>query len=622
MDRVKLNRMRRQPWTGYAVSVLLIMSAPLAWIAFHPPTLIPYIPYVPFIVAAAAVGGLGPGVLATIGCTIESWYFSTAPSGTFGVDHQQHYAGAAILAFTGIFTSVLFERLKRTTDRFQEAVQELTAIHAKVASILLVVDEKLQVEKVNDYAAAFARSAPSTMQGTRIGGAIGCLNSLEDPRGCGHGAACGNCLLRTTALHTLNTGTQHDGVEAWIPMSNGTDVERRCVLISTAPLQFGNAKKTLICAQDVTDQRVVEAELRRNSEALQQQVELINLCHDAVIRADGERIIRSWNKGAEEMYGWPEAQALGHAVHELLRTESLPSIAGIDDILYRSGRWDGECVHTRRDGRKIIVESRQVLVQSPFGAPAGILEINRDITERIESQEKLADTVLQLESAVTQKTVLLKEVHHRVKNNLAVIASLLGMQADSSKCAEACGALMASQKRVQSIALIHEHLYGNDRLDRINLSEYVRELVEELASSFGKEPSQIAIDIEPCGLELGIHRAIPCCLIINELVSNSFKYAFPGARTGRIGVICREVTPDLASVAVYDDGVGLPQDFEWRQTSSLGLQIVGILARQLGAEVAVDRSPGTRFEFTFPLDVNKRNGSAPPNARGDLRKEQ
>jgi two-component sensor histidine kinase/FixJ family two-component response regulator len=225
----------------------------------------------------------------------------------------------------------------------------------------------------------------------------------------------------------------------------------------------------------------------------------------------------------------------------------------------------------------------------------------QDITELKRTEAKLQETVRQLQSALAEKTVLLKEVHHRVKNNLAVISSLLGMRADTTENPEAKLALAESQQRVASIALIHELLYGNRHLDRISFAEYARQLVNELYLTFVKEPGRILVDVdvESHSLELGVDRAVPCALIVNELITNAFKYAFPNGRGGHVGVSCREVGPKTVKLVVYDDGVGMPKNFDWRQPASLGLQIVQILARQLGATIEVLSENGTRFELTF-----------------------
>ena len=223
----------------------------------------------------------------------------------------------------------------------------------------------------------------------------------------------------------------------------------------------------------------------------------------------------------------------------------------------------------------------------------------QDVTPLKDAEESLQATVRELKAALAEKTVLLKEVHHRVKNNLAVISSLLGMRAEATKVVEVKRALEESQQRVASIALIHEHLYGDERLDRVNFADYARQLVDELSMALLKEPDRITVMVEPSAVELGVDRAVPCALIVNELITNALKHAFPNRRKGTVGVGCQEVAPNRLKLSVYDDGVGMAEDSGPRRPNSLGLEIVQILTRQLGGSMEVFHGQGTRFELTF-----------------------
>ena len=237
-----------------------------------------------------------------------------------------------------------------------------------------------------------------------------------------------------------------------------------------------------------------------------------------------------------------------------------------------------------------------------------ILVAASDVTRLKKSEAALSETVRALESALAQKTVLLKEIHHRVKNNLAVISSLLSMKADTVEVKEAKEALEESQRRVFSIALIHEQLYGSDHLDRINFFEYARQLVEQLQSAFVGSPEQIDVVLDVAPIEIGIHRAVPCALILNELVSNAFKHAFPGERRGEVLVSLRESAPGCLELAIEDNGVGSPPGLVERNTQSLGLRIVSILSRQLEGSLEHQSATGagTRFVLRFPAGSSRR----------------
>jgi len=332
----------------------------------------------------------------------------------------------------------------RTERELLSAHQELAAIHANAPVALFLVDQEL-------------RGGP--------GEAVGCLNALAAPEGCGHAPACGQCTMRAAVQDSLTTGAAHQNVETWLPMAVAGERESRCLLVSTSPLPLTGARKVLVCAQDITE---------------------------------------------------------------------------------------------------------------------------------------LKGAVRQLESALAEKTVLFKELHHRVKNNLAVISSLLRMKADTARTKEARLALDQSHQRVLSMALIHEQLYESDRLDRINFSEYAQQLVNRLHRALVDVPARVAIEPDLDPIDLPIEQAVPCGLILNELLTNAFKYAFPNGNRGRILVSFHQTPSRQLELAVEDNGIGLSPDLLAGTTATLGLRIVGILANQLDGVLEHQPCPGTRVVLRFP----------------------
>lgn len=211
----------------------------------------------------------------------------------------------------------------------------------------------------------------------------------------------------------------------------------------------------------------------------------------------------------------------------------------------------------------------------------------------------------QLRAAVTEKEVLLKEIHHRVKNNLQVISSLLNLQAEYMDDPQALDAFADSQYRIKSIALVHEHLYQSENLAQIDFGKYLHHLVNDLLRSYGHRARAVSVQInisEPANptqaIWLDIQTALPCGLIVQELVSNALKHAFPNGRAGQIWVELQANEPELV-LRVSDDGLGLPKDLAFQQTESLGLQLVNMLTLQLNGNIVLKQQKGTSFELTF-----------------------
>ena len=210
-----------------------------------------------------------------------------------------------------------------------------------------------------------------------------------------------------------------------------------------------------------------------------------------------------------------------------------------------------------------------------------------------------------LAQSLAEKEVLIQELHHRVKNNLQVIASLLRLQAKASTSETATAVLRESQLRVEAIAMIHEQLYQSPDLRQVDLEHQASQLITNLFNAFGVDPARISGQVAVCPrpegtpLVLGVDQAVPVGLILNELISNALKHAFPGGRSGSIRVEARSFEGRV-ELAVIDGGVGVPEDLTTRKSKSLGLQIVEILARQLRGTWELKREGGTIFRLSFP----------------------
>jgi two-component sensor histidine kinase len=238
-----------------------------------------------------------------------------------------------------------------------------------------------------------------------------------------------------------------------------------------------------------------------------------------------------------------------------------------------------------RDTQKAVLN-----ILDDLGAEKALLE---------QTQGEVLRSERAMRASLREKEVLLKEIHHRVKNNLQVISSLLSLQARYLTDPVARGIFGQSQNRVQSIALVHEKLYQSADLSHVDFGEYTAALLANLFDTYSAVGRGISKAIDVDGTRLTIDVAIPCGLIVNELVTNALKHAFPKGRKGTVRVVLREAAGDLR-LSVEDDGVGMPENIDPRNTGSLGLDPVFTFAEQLEAQVEVVRGPGTSFHFQFP----------------------
>ena len=262
---------------------------------------------------------------------------------------------------------------------------------------------------------------------------------------------------------------------------------------------------------------------------------------------------------------------------------------------------DEEVLLKKKDGTPFLGSICAVTVKDEGGKISYFDGIVEDITERKEAEELL-------KISLVEKEVLLREIHHRVKNNLQIISSLLNLQSRHVEDEPALDMFQESRNRVRSMALVHEKLYRSDDLAKVNFCEYIRSLGRHLIISYGTNSTAIDLDVSVKDVFLDINTSIPCGLIINELISNSLKHAFSGRKKGKIRVVLQSEKNGMYKLVVSDDGVGLPKNLDAKKTESLGLQLVTMLVEQLQGTLNIDNNKGTSFEIVFEkLDYRARH---------------
>jgi two-component sensor histidine kinase/FixJ family two-component response regulator len=227
---------------------------------------------------------------------------------------------------------------------------------------------------------------------------------------------------------------------------------------------------------------------------------------------------------------------------------------------------------------------------------AELAEANRNLETEIVERKRAEERVT---ASLREKEILLREVHHRVKNNLQIISALLDLQSDSIRDEESLSLFRESQERIKAMALVHERLYKSKDFASVDFGEYVEHLTRHLAVSYVEDPDRLSVTVDTANFSLDIEEAIPCGLIINELISNALKHAFPGGRKGEIAVSCHADGEGVITIEVRDTGVGLPSGLDLMNTETLGLQIVAMLTRQLRGSIEVKNDNGASFMVTF-----------------------
>jgi two-component sensor histidine kinase len=273
-------------------------------------------------------------------------------------------------------------------------------------------------------------------------------------------------------------------------------------------------------------------------------------------------------------------------------------VAALTDRFADVSSWlaaaDQACYEAKRSGR----------LTEPKGADQERENLLGQLrTLNAELEEQVRDRTSELSATLTEREVLLQEIHHRVKNNLQVISSLINMQARRLEDASSRDALQECQTRVQAIALIHEKLYQSRDYSRVPFSEYAKSLAANVFGATGVAPTAIALDLEIENLSLAVDKAIPCGLILNELITNAVKHAFPDARQGTVRVELRKAGDREIVLSVGDNGIGMSARFDLANSSSLGLWLVYTLVEQLEGQVEIFRERGTTLQIRFPMEA-------------------
>jgi PAS domain S-box-containing protein len=364
---------------------------------------------------------------------------------------------------------------------------------------------------------------------------------------------------------------------------------------SPIPSDQGSIAEIQIIGRDITERKAAEDNLVRSEERYRIVAEQTG---QVVYEHDVPSGAVAWLGAISDVTGYSleEFASVNLAqwqqmIHEGNRKQVSQDLAY---ALATGGYYQTTYRFRRKSGEYIDIFENGVVLPDGQGKPSRRLGTMTDVTERRRSEALIA-------ASLKEKEVLLKEIHHRVKNNLQVISSLLSLQTANVHDPQTIEQLRESQNRIRSMALIHERLYQSNDLARIDFGEYVRSLVNFLVRSYGIPNVHLKLAVQ--NIEMSVNTAIPCGLIINELVSNALKHAFPAGRGGEVEISV-EVRPDgIGVLRVSDNGIGLPSDIDVDNTNTLGLQLVNTLSNQLNGKIELFREPGTTYSIAFPVEV-------------------
>ncbi len=500
-------------------------------------------------------------------------------------DHRRGMFTPEVIAFWERLAGHLAVALARARahEAMRQAKEDWEQTFNSVPDCVAVLDDQHRV--------ILANQAMAERLGVTAGQCVGlhCYEAVHGttrpPEFCPHTQTCGDHREHTVEVHESRLGGDF--------------------LVSTTPRfdEQGRFTGAVHVARDITDSKRAEAALRESEDRFHTLVEQAS---DAFFVHDGEGRFIDVNRQACKSLGYSREELLQMGVLDIERDFDLPQAQqawqriapGESHTLY--GR------QQRKDGTVFPVEVRLTTCQ--IAGQRLYLGLVRDITERKRAEE-------QIRAALAEKEVLLKEIHHRVKNNMQVISSLVALQAERLPDAAMREVLQDVTHRVRSMALVHEKLYQSADMARVEFAEYAQSLLNYLwrAHETTGPDIRLALDLEP--VPLSVNAAVPCGLILNELVSNALKHAFRdgGYRSealvgGEVAVSLRRGPEGRVCLRVRDNGTGLPAGLDWRQADTLGLRLVQMLAGQLDATVDVCSNQGTEFTVTFGGPMTMENG--------------
>ena len=355
-------------------------------------------------------------------------------------------------------------------------------------------------------------------------------------------------------------------------------------------LSSNRVNQIITVVRDITVRKKTEEALKESKENFQAIVENTE---NAVTVLDTKGNFLYTNENSAKNLGLKPNELNGKSVYDFFPKEFADGRVETLRKVVESQKVDSHLIETPMDGDS--VSFRSDMIPFRYDGKEAVLTVSTDITDIIETQKAL-------KASLREKETLLHEIHHRVKNNMQVINSLLKLQSNSIEDAKTKEILKDSQSRVYAMSAVHETLHGSESLSEINLQSYLSKITTSIFQTYSTDSRRIQLNSDINNSPIVLNQAYPLGLIINELISNSLKYAFPDEREGKISVSLKKHDKEL-ELTIMDDGVGIPDSFDWKNSKSLGLKLVRTLVEnQLDGSIEMESNNGTKFTIKFKID--------------------
>ena len=462
---------------------------------------------------------------------------------------------------------------KRAEEALRESEEQLRRIVEGTQALLVNVDIQGRFTYANEAAAlALGCASPSELIGKLY---LDFIHPEDRDR------------VRDFFLNQVNTGQESTFLEL-----RGIRSENEVRWFSFAAnliIEDGQIVGQTGVALDITERKRAEEALGESEERFRSYV---THAPEAVFVADSEGRYVDVNPAASRLTGYSEEELTKMSIADLADPALLAEEMKLFEKTKKSGSMTAEIRMGRKDGTFIWSTLKTV----PLSGNR-IMAFCSDITERKRAEE-------QIQASLREKEVLLREIHHRVKNNLQVISSLLDMSSMRTDDRQTIAFFTDARAKVHTMALIHAQLYQSERFDQIDMGSHAWQLVNYLAQVYTTKSRLITLVIEPSDVYLSVTQAIPCALVLNEVISNAFKHAFEEGQKGTIEISIQRSADDMILLRVKDDGIGLPEGIDFDKADTLGLKLVRNLAQeQLKGIIQVKRDRGTEFIIEFPVMV-------------------